>query len=317
MGQPTVSIILTVYQRTQFIREALESALGQTYHDFEILVADDSNAPEIKAICASYDDPRLMYSPNSTRLGVALSLRAAIEKSRGAYIAILNDDDAWEPEFLKFLVAPLEANPDVALAFSDHWIMDDVGKISNEETDKNTVLYGRDQLREGRVPDLPHFVLVQNGVPLAMAAAFRKSAVDLDLLTTEVSGAYDFWISCLLAASGFGAYYVPKRLTRYRAHAASETERRAPDKSNCSVYICKTLLEKRLFPDNTEDIQRSYSGALFELGWDQLKFDQVLEARRLFKQSLRVTPNKKAQAAILLSYLPKPVRGALAPSQAS
>ena len=104
-------------------------------------------------------------------------------------------------------------------------------------TERNTIRHGRAQLAEGEVHDPGRFVLETNGVPLAMGAVFRLSALDTRRLSSEVAGAYDLWISAQLAASGGAFYYVPERLTRYRVHAEMETARRSPDKGDCSVFL--------------------------------------------------------------------------------
>jgi hypothetical protein len=208
----------------------------------EIIVAEDSNCEDSKPICDSFQDARVWYRPNPATLGVALNLRAAIAEANRKCISILNDDDAGEPEFLQKLVAPLGQDPNLSLAFCDHWIMSEDGQIDRLLREENTCRHGRKALPSVTVADFEDFVLITNGVPLAMASVFRQAAFDLDLLVKEVGGAYDFWIACLIAASGRPACYVPERLTRYRIHTAMETGRKAPDKSENKIFIYDALL---------------------------------------------------------------------------
>ena len=304
-------VIVTVYNRTQFLRQALQSALDQTFDSFEIIVTDDSGSDAIKLICDSFQDSRIRYRTNSATVGVALNLRAAINEARGKYIAILNDDDAWEPEFLEKLSTPLEQNSNRVLAFSDHWIMSENGQIDVKKTDDNTVHYGRKTLADGEITDLGDFVLEKNGVPLAMASVFRKDAIDLELLVKDVSGAYDFWISCLLAASRQPAYYVSERLTRYRIHGAMETGRKAPDKSENMVFIYHKLIDLGAFPNKNYLLTSRYSQALYRVGRDNLLFNHVRDARVHFLQSLKVAKSSKTIISLLVTYLPKQLRRAL------
>lgn len=305
---PTVTVIVTVYNRTQFLQQALQSALEQTFQSFEIIVTDDSCNDAIKSICDSLQSSKIRYRTNSATLGVALNLRAAINESQGKYIAVLNDDDAWEPEFLEQLVAPLEQNSSRVLSFSDHWIVSEDGQIDVEETDKNTVRYGRNNLPNGEITNLDELVLEKNGVPLAMAAVFRKDAIDLNLLVEDVSGAYDFWISCLLAASRRPAYYVAERLTRYRIHGMMETGRKAPDKNENMVFIYRKLIDLKAFPDRNNLLIVRYSQMLYCVGRDNLHFSRVREARVYFLQSLQTAKNTKAAVSFLVSYLPRQLR---------
>jgi glycosyltransferase involved in cell wall biosynthesis len=302
---PKVTVILTVYQRTRYLSEALRSALNQTLRALEIIVADDSNCQEIKCICDSFQDPRIRYKGNPVTLGVALNLRAAIGEAKGNYISILNDDDAWEPEFLEKLVASLDQDPSLSLAFCDHWIMSDDGQIDGPSTEENTCRYGRKALPFGTVKHFEDFVLLTNGVPLAMASVFRKGAFDLDLLVKDVGGAYDFWISCLIAASGRPACFVPERLTRYRIHTAMETGRKAPDKSENLIFIYRTLLNMDAFPSKKKWMTKRYAGALYHLGRDKLLFNLVEEARSYFVASLKTSKNHKSVLALLACYVPR------------
>ena len=87
---PKATVIVTVFRRTQFLRQALMSALHQTFRSLEIIVTDDSSSSEIKAICDSFHDSRIRYRANTATLGVALNLRTAMKEAGGKYIAILN-----------------------------------------------------------------------------------------------------------------------------------------------------------------------------------------------------------------------------------
>lgn len=310
-GIPKVSVIVTVFRRTEFLTEALQSVLGQTFQDFEVIVTDDSGSDAIRAISESQGSEKIRYRTNAETLGIALNLRAAVGEARGKYVAILNDDDAWEPEFLQSLVAPLDEDSGRVLAFCDHWIVDGRGVIKQSETDANSQLYGRARLQPGDVEHFDRFAVIGNGVPLAMGSVFRIDAFDWSRVVKDVGGAYDYWITCLLAASGKRAYYVPQRLTRYRVHEAMETARQAPDKNNNLVYINQTLLRDEMFPGLRGDLVQHYARALFIVGRDRLRFNQKLQARDYLARSVKQAFDKKAFVCLCLSYLPAPLISAL------
>jgi glycosyltransferase involved in cell wall biosynthesis len=304
---PLVSVLVTVHDRTAFLREALASVLAQTFTSYEVIVADDSGAAAARTLCEGLDR-RVRYVANPRTLGVAQSLQGALQRSRGRYIAILNDDDRWEPEFLERLVRPLEADDRRVLAFSDHWIMSEQGTIDHAASERNTARYGRARLKGGDVPDAAHLVLLQNGVPLAMAAVFRKASFDQASLVPEVAGAYDFWIASQLAATGGRFYYVPARLTCYRVHPQMETARRSARKTECQVYIFRSLLERNDFAALRPYLQRRLSRATVAVGNDHLDFDQAREARRLFARAFRISWGWRPVAAYALSLVPLSVR---------
>ncbi len=308
MRAPKVSVIVTVFKRTEFLRFALQSALAQTFQDFEIIVTDDSNSDAIREISDSYGSGRIRYRTQAETLGVALNLRAAVSEARGTYIAVLNDDDTWERDFLEKLIAPLEQDSKRVLAFSDHWLIDGDGKVQIAETDANSAHFGRAALPAGEVADFASLVLVRNGVPLAMAALFRADAIDWSRVVSEVSGAYDYWISCLLAASGGRAWYVPERLTRYRVHAAMETSRLAPDKKEHLIYIYRTLLSSKAFPAHTWQLKQHLAGAFYAVGKDYLMFDYARAARSNLMKSLGVVFKPRTLVFLCLSCCPTVVR---------
>ncbi|QJB46747.1 glycosyltransferase family 2 protein [Dolichospermum flos-aquae] len=306
--EPLVTVIVTVFKRVEFIREAIESVLAQTFESYEIIVTDDADSEAAKTICESVSRPdRVRYRSNKRRLGVALNLRVAILEARGKYVAILNDDDYWEPNFLFRLVLPLEQDSGRVLAFSDHWIMLQDGKIDMQQTDRNTKIFKRDKLSEGELRNTTDLALNKT-IPLVQASVFRKEFLDTDLLVTNVSGAYDFWITCLLAVSGQPFYYVAERLTRYRTHPQMETLRLAADKFEPEVFIYRSLLQANYFPEWQKFIEQQLAYILYRCGRARLEFNDIEKARQLFKESLRLFLSWKAVLRLSITYLPRPIR---------
>jgi glycosyltransferase involved in cell wall biosynthesis len=317
MTRPLVTVIVTVHARVRFLGEALRSVAAQTFTDFDVLVADDSGSRAAAPAAGQFaGDQRFRYVDNQHTLGIASSLRHALGMAAGEYIAILNDDDLWEPEFLSRLVPVLEADDRRVLAFADHWVIREDGEIDRTATEKTTDKYGRRELPEGEVPDPSRFVIEKNGVPLAMASLFRASALNRDRLVPEVAGAYDWWISLLLAASGGRFYYVPARLTRYRVHPQMETARRSAGKGECTIFILRSLIEADCFPALRSHLQDRLAASVVRVGRDRLYFDQPSGARAMFVSAFRLSPGWRPAAAYCLSFLPRPVRKAMGVSRA-
>jgi glycosyltransferase involved in cell wall biosynthesis len=300
-----VTVILTVYKRTEYLEVALKSALDQTMKKFEIIIADDSGQNLAEPIYKLYkSDNRIIYQPNRKTLGIVNSVKLAIEKSRGKFISVLNDDDCWESNFLEKLTHPLCMDSNRVLAFSDHWIINADGEVDVLATEVNTKIYKRDSIQTGEVVDPKRMVLIDNGVPLAMAAIFRKDAISLKMLVSDVSGAYDFWISCLLASTGRPFYYLNERLTRYRVHSTMETGRRSIDKQLNMIYIFNSLLNLNMFPEYVNYITRRVSFYLYKAGRDNLYFNQFADARSYFRKAIKLSFNYRSVIALGLSYFP-------------
>jgi glycosyltransferase involved in cell wall biosynthesis len=304
---PRVSVILTVYNRTNYLAEALESALSQSYKDFEIIVADDSGTAASQGIAASCSQPeRVRYRPNPSTLGVVRSLVGAIEAARGELIAILNDDDVWEEDLLAELIIPFDTDKNCVAAFADHLVMDATGHSDLRLSEAWSAAAGRSNLSAGLVHNRND--IVEAGLPIANSTLFRKHAVDWSLVVPRVAGAYDYWISCLLMISSGSIYYIPRLLARYRLHSGMETKRRSHDKADPVIYILTTLLERQWFPEMEDLIRLKLAAALFDAGRDKLHFGFSRDARRLFIRSFRMHRHFLALAGVIGACLPSAVR---------
>lgn len=220
---PLVSIIMPTYRRLQYIRIAIESALDQTFRDFELILSDNDRSVEVRTLVASYGDLRVRYRHNGSNIGAMRNAHSAYLEARGTYVTTLHDDDAWEPGFLEALVPRLEADSGLTLAFCDHYLMDTAGTIDIDKTNDNSRLWRRHTLSEGVVRPFQHTALVDRAVPVVMGSVIRKSAIDWYDFPAEVGAAYDLWLAYLASRDGGGAYYTSARLTRYRQHAESMT----------------------------------------------------------------------------------------------
>ena len=301
---PELTVIVTVYKRLQYLDTALKSLLNQTCHLFEAIVTDDSNNSEIARICSRFDEVSLRYRANPTPLGIAENVRRVARGASTEYIAILNDDDCWEPEYVESLLFPLQKNPNAVVAFGDHWIMDAEGRIDVSASDRNTIHYRRHLLRDGVLTDWVSQAVIGQSIPLAMAAVFRKNAINWALVDSEVGGAYDFWIACLLAATRRPAIYVNRRLSRYRIHAAMETARQAFDKNQEMVVIWDRIFRLNFFSEFKYLIERKLAQALLTSGRYSLVYGRRNEARAYFLRSFRIVWSAKAIAGVIFSIPP-------------
>lgn len=116
---PRVSVIVPAYNAARYVRQSVDSILGQTYTDFELIVVDDCSTDDTAAILAGYDDPRLRVVRSDRNLGVVEARNRAWEHARGEYIAAFDADDVSLPTRLAKQVAFLDANPSVALVSTE------------------------------------------------------------------------------------------------------------------------------------------------------------------------------------------------------
>ena len=106
-----VSVIIPTYNRAEFLRSAIKSALQQTFTDFEIIVSDDRSTDHTREVVESFKDKRIKYVRNEGNKGPSATRNTAISISKGEYIAFLDDDDEWIPEKLRSQVNLLDKSP--------------------------------------------------------------------------------------------------------------------------------------------------------------------------------------------------------------
>jgi hypothetical protein len=130
-----VVIGLPAYENVDFLPEAVESLLAQTYRDFAIVVCDDSPSEAPGRLYARYAerDDRVHYERNPHRLGMIGNWRRTFERARelhpdAAFFAWASDHDAWHPRWLETLVAELETSRDVVLAYPMNIRIDETGR---------------------------------------------------------------------------------------------------------------------------------------------------------------------------------------------
>jgi glycosyltransferase involved in cell wall biosynthesis len=113
--QPLVSILINNYNYGNYLGDAIESALAQTYPNVEILVVDDGSTDHSAAVLAAYADRvQVLYQANG---GQAAAFNAGFSRSRGEIICFLDADDLFAPEKVQALVAAFAANGQVGWCF--------------------------------------------------------------------------------------------------------------------------------------------------------------------------------------------------------
>lgn len=256
---PAVSVVTTTFNRTEYLKEAIQSVVSQTFGNFELLVCDDGGLDETRRLCESFDDDRIVHVANPARLGIAMNTYAGIMRARSDVVAFLNDDDRWTSDFLSQCAAPLLEDSDVVLTFSDHWLIDSEGARLFDATDANTREYGRDALAAGKI-DCPARLMVRLSIPMAMAAVFRRSKVDWHNYSNKVEGAYDSYIAYSLLRNKGKVIYIPQRLTEYRTHSGAASAKFHRNTTEGIAYVYGLILKDPAFKFIAEEIREKYIG---------------------------------------------------------
>jgi len=130
--EPRVSIGLPVFNGENYLEEALDSILAQTYSDFELIISDNASTDQTPEICRAYAarDPRIHCYRNAQNLGAAKNFNRVFELSSGEYFKWAAHDDLIAPDFLLKCVQVLDQDPTVVLCHSKVKFIDESGEVS-------------------------------------------------------------------------------------------------------------------------------------------------------------------------------------------
>ena len=139
---PKVTVIIPTYNRAEFLSNAIESVLKQTFADFEIIVSDDKSTDHTREVVESFKNERIKYILNEGKKGPSAARNTAILASKGEYIAFLDDDDEWFPDKLQRQVELLDnSQPNICGVYSNRLFIDKIyGKVISDNP-------GTDQLK--------------------------------------------------------------------------------------------------------------------------------------------------------------------------
>jgi glycosyltransferase involved in cell wall biosynthesis len=206
MDAVMVSVIIPTYNRMEYILDAVESVLAQTFEDFEVLVVDDGSTDNTREVLASISSDRVFtfHKPNR---GVASALNFGIERARGSYIARLDSDDMFLPEKLELQVKVLNEKPGVGLVYTQAYNTDAKGEI--------TELYP-----EGHTPPgEPLRALRYSLFAPSQSIMFRRELLRETGLFDEGLRIAEDWDFFIRMAQNCRLYYIAKPLVKIRKHS--------------------------------------------------------------------------------------------------
>src|SRR3989338_1106721 len=133
-----LSIGMPVWNAQNYIREALNSILKQSFKDFELIISDNGSTDKTQKICEQYakKDKRITYIRHETNRGAAWNYNYVVGLARGKYFKWAAHDDNLDPQFLRKCISVLEKDESVILAYTRAKLMDAKGVVTKLYTDR-------------------------------------------------------------------------------------------------------------------------------------------------------------------------------------
>ena len=117
---PVVSVLISTFNRPQYLSIALASVLQQSYRNLQVIVINDGGE-DLSGLINSLHDPRLIFINRKENRGKPYSLNEALNRADGKYVAYLDDDDLYYPNHIEILLNALEHQTDCQVAYSDFY----------------------------------------------------------------------------------------------------------------------------------------------------------------------------------------------------
>lgn len=244
-SNPKVSIVVPTYNYAHYLDETIQSALDQTYQDYELLIVDNHSTDNTEQVIQKYlGDPRVAYHKNPKNLGLVGNWNKCLELANGEYIKFLCADDKFHPEMLEKYVAVMEQYPNVSLVTCDKQAF---GSKTHQTITPLT------HLVEGRTANLHMLIGKYCWIGEPTSVMFRKRDLKVGNFSNEYNQYVDWemWIRLLTAGD---CYIVPEILAYVRFHPDTVSKQQKKKRFILcfeEYELCKKVQQKKYNIDTT------------------------------------------------------------------
>jgi glycosyltransferase involved in cell wall biosynthesis len=285
---PKVSIVIPIYNGSNYMREAIDSALNQTYQNIEVIVVNDGSSDNTEEIALSYGDKIRYYSKANG--GVSTALNLGIQKMTGDYFCFLPHDDVFALDKIEKQIRTIkESNQDEAIVWSG-WDM----YIQNEHRYKKVIMpYENatiENMTKGIYPMLFSLITI---VTVLFPKNYLDKTGEFDP-TLSTAQDYDMMFRTF---EGRNTIYLEEELVHYRWHSEQGTQ-----EDEHFIQNCKDMARKMEQQVSDSEIQRLFGNKYFfyyclldhykQLKWDdcyeELFHKFLLEQNSIMEEATRI-----------------------------
>lgn len=283
--QPSVDIGIPVYRRPQFVAEAIESVIAQTFEQWRLVVLEDGTGSDsIAAAVEPYlADERISFLSTGQHVGAALSMTRLIERGSAPYMALLHDDDVWGPNFLAHRLEFLDRHLACSFVFSPVTVIDARG--THVERWRATVDEGLHTPADF-VPRLLRTNVIPSPSVVVRRSAYEAVGARFD---TRLRRIYDHEMWVRLALNG-PVGFVRSHDVYWRVHDEQSSRSLSDRIQDFSAFleITDELVSERL-PQarlSRRERRRALSGWLLTNALDAVEQGELQVARRSLRKAL-------------------------------
>jgi len=204
---PRVSVVLPTYNQAEYLPQALDSVLNQTWRDYELIVVNDGSTDDTPRILDEYQQRYGFAVIHQENQKLPRALNTGFRLARGQYLTWTSSDNVMLPHMLEVLVDALDCHPQVGLVYADWEIIDEHGTV----------------IGAAQTLDFDRYLLMRTNY-IRACFLYRRACQDaVGLYDPEYIHAED-WEYWLRLSRRFRMMRVPQVLYQYRMHSSSLTE---------------------------------------------------------------------------------------------
>jgi glycosyltransferase involved in cell wall biosynthesis len=300
MESPLVSIFVQTYQHEAFIGECLFSILGQQGgHSLEVIVVDDASKDRTADMVRAVRDPRVRLIAHESNAGVIATANEGYAAARGKYVARIDGDDRYRPQFLERVIPLLEQNRKVGVVYGDIAMVDAQGHLSGTDGCIRRLRNGRPSVGNELIP-----LLEANFIP-APATIGRRECWQASLpipanfryldyyLTTQAANVWDF--AC-----------VDEILADYRIHPGNMHSAMVLDgqgERTTFEILDRCMARPEQAAAKHAARRRIYAASYLAYGEMYFGARMNMDARRCYGEALRRQPRLLFRPGVVRRYL--------------
>lgn len=239
-----VSIILCTYNREHTLKESIDSILGQTYRDFELIVIDDGSTDHTLKLLGNYQDTRIRVFPLEENQYYCAAANFGISQAKGEYIAFATSDDTWEPEKLKQQVDYLKERTECGACFTFTEVINESGEKTNEKFEMLSGLLNVSY--HTRKDWVQRFIYKGNCVSHPSAVVRREVLDDVggyNLLYCQ-SADMDLWLRIVRK---YPIHVIEKKLVCYRIFKDPQAQVSGMEERKAARFLNEHMIIRRNF----------------------------------------------------------------------
>lgn len=286
MSAPLVSFVVPCYNYGRYLPDCLNGILHQEdERNFEIIAVNDGSTDDTPEVLRSFAEPRLEIVTHPRNLGHIATVNEGLNRARGTFIARIDPDDRYRPDFLVRTLEKFRQFPEVGLVYGDAAVIDEWGNINVERSDRAHA--GADYKGNEFVR------LLEENIICAPTAIARREVWQRALPVPD-GLAFNDWYFNLMFARQFDFYYLNQVLADYRVHPANHHSKVVLDGTEEASIFC--LLD-RIFGERESrgDLQlakervrhRVYAAQYLTLADKYFGAFKNEDARRCYLQAVR------------------------------